>query len=47
MKYQRVGLFLATLELVRLGDVLVKQQEPLSEIIIELLPEDSSAQETV
>lgn len=44
---QRVGLFLATLELVRLGNVAVKQQEPLSEIMIELLREDSSAQETV
>jgi segregation and condensation protein A len=44
---QRVGLFLATLELVRLGNVAVKQQEPLSEIMIELLSEDSSAQENV
>ncbi len=44
---ERVGLFLATLELVRLGNVAVKQQEPLSEIMLELLPEDASAQETV
>jgi len=44
---QRVGLFLATLELVRLRQVSVKQEDLLSEIAIELTEdEESSARET-
>ena len=44
---QRVGLFLATLELVRLRKVSVKQEDLLSEIAIELTEdEESSARET-
>ena len=42
---QRVGLFLATLELVRLRKVSVKQEDLLSEIAIELTEDEESSPE--
>ena len=38
-RIQRIGLFLATLELVRLRKVLVKQEDLLADVLIELKPE--------